>query len=207
MTHPIDPPRTRRCRLPRRRTLLAALLFAGLPFAGTLVAAVPAREGAPAPEFHVRSLDGRDLRLASLRHHGPVIVEFWGLKCDSCSAGLTELEGWRKRYGPNGLSIVAFSMDGSRNISLVRPYVMRLHLGYPVVIDDQQRVQHRGHPRRLRARRHGVRRAHRGPAAGGRRRRTLKRRHGPGAMRPPGKFASPPGFPDGLGDWIAGREG
>ena len=88
-----------------------------------------------------RSLDSRDLRLASLRAHGPVIVEFWATWCEPCREALTELEDWRKQYGPRGLSIVAVSVDGPRNISKVRPYVMRLHVHYPVVIDEDQRLQ------------------------------------------------------------------
>lgn len=107
--------------------------------------AAPSIEGAPAPEFEVRSLDNRDLRLASLRHHGPVIVEFWTTRCDSCAAALTELERWRKQYGPRGLSIVAFSADGTRNVNLVKPYVSRLHIHYPVAMDDGQRFQKRYH--------------------------------------------------------------
>lgn len=120
-----------------RRLWIAASLLCLSPRAF----AAPSIQGAPAPEFTVRSLDNRDLRLASLRHHGPVIVEFWSTRCDSCTAALTELEGWRKQYGPRGLSIVAFSADGTRNVNLVKPYVLRLHIHYPVAMDDGQRIQ------------------------------------------------------------------
>ena len=133
---------TRRCHLPR--ALLASLLLC-LLFACALAAPPPTLVGAPAPEFHVRSLAGRDVRLTTLRHQGPVIVEFWGIKCDSCGAELTQLEAWRKRYGPSGLSIVAFSVDGPNNVNLVKPYVQRLHIAYPVVMDLRPGMQERYH--------------------------------------------------------------
>lgn len=120
----------------RAAVVLACLVLGSSPAAGA-----PAIERAPAPEFTVRSLDNQDLRLASLRRHGPVIVEFWATWCEPCREALTELEEWRKQYGPRGLSIVAVSVDGPRNISKVRPYVMRLHVRYPVAIDEDQRLQ------------------------------------------------------------------
>jgi thiol-disulfide isomerase/thioredoxin len=70
-----------------------------------------------------------------------VIVEFWATWCEPCREALTELETWRKQYGPRGLTIVAISVDGPRNISKVRPYVTRLHIHYAVVIDEDQRLQ------------------------------------------------------------------
>ena len=122
------------------RVLIASLFLCLSPTAFAAPATMVVR--GPAPEFHVRSLTGRDLKLTTLRHQGPVIVEFWGLRCDSCGAELTQLDAWRKRYGASGLSIVAFSVDGPSNISLVKPYVQRLHLGYPVAM-DQQGIQQR----------------------------------------------------------------
>jgi peroxiredoxin len=117
------------------------LLVACLISASTLAVAAPSLERAPAPDFTVRSLDNRDLRLASLRRHGPVIVEFWAMECDSCSVALAELERWRRQYGGRGLSIVAFSADGTSNTARVRSYVNRLHIHFPVVIDEGLRVQ------------------------------------------------------------------
>lgn len=121
------------------RVLIASLLLCLL--AGALAAQPTTVVRGAAPEFHVRSIFGRDIRLTTLRQHGPVIVEFWGIRCDSCGAELTQLEAWRKRYGASGLSIVAFSVDGPNNVNLVKPFVQRLHIGYPVVMDLKPGMQ------------------------------------------------------------------
>ena len=98
-------------------------------------------EQAPAPAFHARDLDGHDVSLEELRSRGPVLVDFWATWCTPCRAALTELEDWRKRYGPRGLSIVAVSVDGPRNLAKVRPYVARLRVSFPVVVDDDGAIQ------------------------------------------------------------------
>jgi thiol-disulfide isomerase/thioredoxin len=109
---------------------------------GTPVAhAAGSIEKAPAPAFHARDLDGHDVSLVELRARGPVLVDFWATWCTPCRAALTELEDWRKRYGPRGLSIVAVSVDGPRNLAKVRPYVARLRVGFPVVVDDDGAIQ------------------------------------------------------------------
>jgi len=126
---------------PRAGARLLACALACAFACAPLTAAVPTIDRAPAPDFSARAIDGHDLRLASLHQQGPVIVEFWATWCEPCREALTELETWRKQYGPRGLEIVAVSVDGPRNTSKVRPYVMRLHVHYPVVIDADQRIQ------------------------------------------------------------------
>jgi thiol-disulfide isomerase/thioredoxin len=126
---------------PRARGGLALRLVLGAALCCAIAHAAPTLEKAPAPEFRAHDLDGHEVSLAALRAQGPVVVDFWATWCEPCREALLELEGWRKLYGPRGLAIVAVSVDGPRNIAKVRPYVSRLKLGFPAVIDDDQQIQ------------------------------------------------------------------
>ena len=130
-------------RLPRAvaRAALGLALSVLLAHAARPALAAGSRELASAPAFRVRDLAGHEVSLAALRARGPVLIDFWATWCEPCRAALAELEGWRLRYGPRGLGIVAVSVDGPRNLAKVRPFVARLHAGYAVVIDDDGRLQ------------------------------------------------------------------
>jgi peroxiredoxin len=124
-----------------RGPFLLGVLAGVLALAVVTARAAGPLEQPPAPAFNARDLEGRSVSLAALRARGPVLIDFWATWCTPCRAALVELEDWRRRYGPRGLAIVAVSVDGPRNLAKVRPYVSRLRVGYPVVIDDDGRLQ------------------------------------------------------------------
>jgi cytochrome c biogenesis protein CcmG, thiol:disulfide interchange protein DsbE len=61
-----------------------------------------------APDFTLRSLDGQDVTLSSLRGR-PVLVVFWAVGCPPCRQEVPALIDLKKRYGSsdNGLAVLA----------------------------------------------------------------------------------------------------
>ena len=116
-----------------RRALVAALLVSLL--------AVPPLPAAPAPRFRVTALDGTKLDLDVLRRRGPVLIDFWATWCKPCISAIPEIEALHHRYAPRGLTVVGISVDGPRNYAKVRPFVARLGITYPVVLDPDGRLQ------------------------------------------------------------------
>jgi peroxiredoxin len=67
-------------------------------------------KGAEAPDFVLKSLSGKNLRLSEYRGE-VVMLSFWATWCGDCRAQLTELGAMRDRYEDAGIELLAVSLD------------------------------------------------------------------------------------------------
>ena len=84
-------------------------LVALLAVAGTVSAATQLL-GAEAPDFVLKSLSGKNLRLSEYRGE-VVMLTFWAAWCGDCRAQLAELGAMRERYQDAGVELLAVSLD------------------------------------------------------------------------------------------------
>lgn len=103
-----------------------------------------------APRFKTRSIEGQKIELDRLRKSGPVLLDFWATWCKPCLAAIPEIQAIHEEFGGRGLAVIGISVDGPRNFAKVRPFVARLGIGYPIVLDEdgslQQKYQVRAMP-------------------------------------------------------------
>ena len=109
----------------------------GLALAGGLLAL--ARRGpALAPDFAVPDLAGRTVRLSGLR--GKVVVlNLWATWCAPCVEEMPSLERLHAALRDADFALLAVSQDedGKR---VVVPFVERMHLSFPVLLDPERQV-------------------------------------------------------------------
>ena len=128
-----------------RRRALAALALLVLPAIAGLAhtASLPAvsLERSRAPAIRARTVGGEALNLDQLLAKGPVLLDFWATWCHPCLAELPELEKLHRKYRDRGLTVVGVSVDGPRNFAKVRPFAAKLGLTFPIVLDEDGRLQ------------------------------------------------------------------
>jgi cytochrome c biogenesis protein CcmG, thiol:disulfide interchange protein DsbE len=100
----------------------------------------PTTEQATVPNFVLKDLEGKDVSLADLRESGPVVLNFWATWCKPCLRELPHLEALRKEYEPAGLTVVAITIDDTRSMPKVKPYIDTHGYGFKVLLDSNQRV-------------------------------------------------------------------
>ena len=104
-------------------------LVALLAAAGAVSAATQLR-GSEAPDFVLKSITGKNLRLSEYRGD-VVMLSFWASWCGDCRAQLDELGAMRDRYHDAGIELLAISLDqNARQASDVMGAA-----GYPVLHD------------------------------------------------------------------------
>jgi peroxiredoxin len=101
--------------------------------AGAAPAGAAQRE---APDFVLKSTDGRNLRLSEYRGE-IVVLTFWASWCGACRAALGELNDLAARSPPHPTVLgVSLDADAGRAASVARS----LGLGFPTLVDSRQSV-------------------------------------------------------------------
>jgi len=109
--------------------LLPALLF-------VLAATASAVDvGGRAPEIGVNDLNGRPVRIASLRGK-VVLVDFWASWCAPCRQEFPVLERLHRTYASQGLAIVGVSVDN--DVANVRSFLRRNSASFLIAHDPRK---------------------------------------------------------------------
>jgi cytochrome c-type biogenesis protein len=129
-----------------RRWLAAAVL------AGTGSAALgcgsppeqlrPLRPGDPVPVYGAPTLAGDTVWLAGLQG-GPVMLNVWATWCPPCREEMPGLQQLHERYGGQGLSVVAVSVDSRGAEDAIERFVADFGISFTILHDPAEVVAQR----------------------------------------------------------------
>jgi len=89
------------------------------------------------PSVDVKTLDGGSINITALENNGqPIVMSFWATWCKPCKKELNAIaevyEDWRDE---TGVKVIAISIDNSRSMAKVSPYVNASDWDYEVYLD------------------------------------------------------------------------
>ena len=114
------------------RTLLAALMLLCCAAAHAALAPLAA-----APDFTLRSIEGRNLRLAEQRGQ-VVMLNFWASWCGPCKQEMPRLARLFEKYRSAGFLLLGVNIDDDAR--LATQAAARWGLGFPVLLDADKAV-------------------------------------------------------------------
>jgi len=91
-----------------------------------------ALRGAPAPDFTLKSLDGKSLKLSDLRGKA-VLLNFWATWCAPCKIETPWIVDLQNQYAAQGLQVVGVSMDDESETEGIKKFVQEMHMNYPIL--------------------------------------------------------------------------
>ena len=82
-------------------------------------------------DFTVSDMNGQPVRLADYK--GKVILlDFWATWCGPCRIEIPHFVELQKKYGPQGLVVLGFSVDDT--VERLKPFASEFDMNYPVLV-------------------------------------------------------------------------
>ena len=106
-------------------------------FATILISTLSMAQNRTLPSVDVKTLDGGTINITAIENNSkPIVISFWATWCKPCKKELNTIaevyEDWQDE---TGVKLVAISIDNSRSMAKVAPYVNASDWDYEVYID------------------------------------------------------------------------
>ena len=89
-----------------------------------------------APQFELRDLNGRTVRLSDYRGK-VVLINFWATWCPPCRAEMPDLVRLQREHGNEGLQIIGVTYPPETK-SRVRRFAKSLKVNYPIILGTSE---------------------------------------------------------------------
>jgi len=97
-------------------------------------------KGNLAPDFELKSIDGKAMKLSSLRGK-KVIVNFWATWCPPCRLEMPEMEKFYTKNKNQGIEILAVNLTKAEKSRADVPAFMKAYgITFPVLLDESGAV-------------------------------------------------------------------
>jgi peroxiredoxin len=120
-----------------RRAFLLGCLILGPVLAGSAPAAAPTMVGKEAPDFVLRGLDGRNLRLSEYRGQ-VVLVNFWARWAGDSRQEMSALDRINTTYQRAGLVVIGVSVD--EDLRRAQEFAVAMGVSYPILFDTGSEI-------------------------------------------------------------------
>ena len=115
------------------------IVFKGIVFTAIMIAFWPTSvsgQGVKAPQFKLRDLNGRTVRLSDYKGK-VVLINFWATWCPPCRAEMPDLVRLQHDYAKQGLQIIGITYPPERK-DRVRRFARSLKVNYPIVLGTRE---------------------------------------------------------------------
>lgn len=111
--------------------------FPGVSAAQTI--AMKIKIGQEAPDFTLKTLEGREVTLSDYFGKKVVMLEFWATWCNICVAEIPNLEKNYEKYRQEGFEILAITLQSGDDEEISK-VIKEQGITYPVLIDEKLKV-------------------------------------------------------------------
>lgn len=91
----------------------------------------------PAPNFTLKSLSGKNLKLSEMTGN-VVLINFWASWCGPCRQEMPLLNALHNKYEPLGFTVLGVNVE--EQVDSARGFISDYPVDFPVLLDNKNRV-------------------------------------------------------------------